>query len=110
MADAGHRETPPDLTQRPDDRNGRVPPSRSRQPRNEARRSSEMNRTFGKLFALVAIPSVFAVACGNSPSAPKKTLIGDILYSNDPYQPAQQQPTQAYPTILRPPLAFAHPP
>src|SRR5258708_16911137 len=106
MADAGHRETPPDLTQRPDDRNGRVPPSRSRQPRNEARRSSEMNRTFGKLFALVAIASLFAVACGNSPSAAKKTIIGDILYNNDAYQTAQQKQIQAYAASLRIQILF----
>jgi ribose transport system substrate-binding protein len=56
-----------------------------------------MNRTFGKLFALVAIASVFAVACGNSPTAAaKKTIIGDILYNNDAYQTAQQKQMQAY--------------
>src|SRR4029077_11133021 len=55
-----------------------------------------MNRTFGKLFALVAIAAVFAVACGNSPSAAKKTIIGDILYNNDAYQTAQQKQMQAY--------------
>ncbi|HKB32930.1 MAG TPA: sugar ABC transporter substrate-binding protein [Candidatus Dormibacteraeota bacterium] len=55
-----------------------------------------MNRTFGKLFALVAIAAVFAVACGNSPAAAKKMIIGDILYNNDAYQTAQQKQMQAY--------------
>src|SRR5260370_16932524 len=55
-----------------------------------------MNRTFGKLFALLVISAVFAVACGNSPSAAKKTIIGDILYTNDAYQTAQQKQMQAY--------------
>ena len=55
-----------------------------------------MNRTFGKLFALVVIAAVLAVACGNSPSSAKKTVIGDILYNNDAYQTAQQKQMQAY--------------
>src|SRR5258708_8794148 len=55
-----------------------------------------MNRTFGKLFALVAIAAVFAVACGNSPAAAKKMIIGDILYKNEAYQTAQQKQMQAY--------------
>src|SRR5258706_12473169 len=94
MADAGHRETHHDLTQHLTTETAEcqaVPVSND-----EARRSSEMNRTFGKLFALAVIASVFAVACGNSPSAAKKTIIGDILYNNDAYQTAQQKQMQAY--------------
>ena len=59
-----------------------------------------MNRKFGKLFALVAIAALFAVACGNSPSAAKKIVIGDILYNNDAYQTAQQKQMQAYANSL----------
>ena len=55
-----------------------------------------MNRTFGKLFALLVISAVFAGACGNASPAAKKIVIGDILYNNDAYQTAQQKQMQAY--------------
>jgi ribose transport system substrate-binding protein len=55
-----------------------------------------MNRTFGKLFAILVISAVCAIACGNSSPAAKKTVIGDILYNNDAYQTAQQKQMQAY--------------
>src|SRR5258708_32931920 len=55
-----------------------------------------MNRTFGKLFALVAIAAVFAVACANSPAGAKKMIIGDTLSNNEAYQTAQQKQMQAY--------------
>src|SRR5712692_9763594 len=55
-----------------------------------------MNHRFWKLFAILVISALFAVACGSSSSAAKKMVIGDILYNNDAYQTAQQKQMQAY--------------